>query len=162
MRAPVEYATQLCTDAMDVFTAVQCARPHAGQGQSIGLYVESLKEDLREGRVTELAWVGNGDNLADSLTKDQKDMVFLSLMSSGSWRVQHWEFFTREDEYYEEDDSRCAWLGCPCLHIGEPQYWWCLPVTEEDPQIFQLVDKRSPYGLSDSPKTWFIAVENAL
>ena len=156
------FPLQLVTDAMDVFTTVQCAKPYVGSDQSVTLYVDALKEDLR-GRITELAWVPTRWMLADAMTKNMQDGLLGKLLATGSWRPDEWELYSQEDEYYCDVGARCNYYGCYCLTTEEQELacWWHLPLLPEEegdaeapavPQVHWLIKK--PYGLSDPPRSW--------
>ena len=51
------FPTQLVTDAMDVYSTLQCSRPHAGADESLSTYLECLREDLLRGRLEEFLWI---------------------------------------------------------------------------------------------------------
>ena len=155
------FPLQLVTDAMDVFTTVQCPKPYVGTDQSVTLYVEALKEDLR-GRITELAWVPTRWMLADAMTKNMNDELLGKLMATGSWRPDEWELYSQEDEYYCDVEARCSYLHCACLTTEVAPCWWHLPLIpdEEDLELTQDHSQpairflRKPYGLADAPRVW--------
>ena len=133
---------QLVTDAKDVYLAVQCTRPYRGSDQSVGLYVEAIKEDIMQGRVQEVVWVRTADMLVDAMTKNMRDVLLQILMKTGRSDVNESEVYRYVDTYYlrnksswdEFNDLHCFVEGYSCNDLfnenvfTSPSMWWLLPV----------------------------------
>ena len=92
-----EVRRRIWTDAYDVFAAVKCPRPYSGAEPTMHVYVESLKEDLRAGRLDEVGWCPTECQLADSLTKWMVDKLIGILMDTGRWTPTGYELLRREE-----------------------------------------------------------------
>ena len=104
-------STMLVTDAYDVYLTMRCPRPYQGQDLSMTTYVESLREDLAVGRMTELAWIPTKTMLPDSLTKDMEDVLITQLMKTGIWTVPWADIKMCESKYLVNlSPSSISWL----------------------------------------------------
>jgi hypothetical protein len=75
----------LVTDANDIYLSLMCDKPFSGADESACLYLESLREDLRIGRISELFWVPTDTMTCDGGTKAKTDTVMPTVMAEGSW-----------------------------------------------------------------------------
>ena len=138
-----------------------------GSDQSVTLYVEALKEDLRD-RITEMAWVPTRWMLADAMTKNMQDVLLGRLMATGSWKPDEWELYSQEDEYYCDVGARCTYYNCACQSAEEIQCWWHLPLVPElEPEAEAGSSKayflrKTTYGLADAPRIWPSALAEGL
>ncbi len=55
--APPVVPVALVGDADDIFLSLLCDRPYSGANESVATYLEALREDLKEGRISEYIWV---------------------------------------------------------------------------------------------------------
>ena len=54
----------------------------------MAIYIESLREDYRQGRIHDLYRCSTNDMAADELTKDMDSGLLQQIMSSGEWHLK--------------------------------------------------------------------------
>ena len=91
------FPVQLVTDALDVYSTLQCSRPYAGADESLSAYLECLREDLLQGRLEEFLWVPTDSMLADGGSKVMQDLLAAKLLSTGIWKPREHKVLLREN-----------------------------------------------------------------
>ena len=91
------FPRQLVTDAMNVYSTLQCSRPYAGADESLRTYLECLHEDLLRGRLEEFLWIPTDPMLADGGSKVMPDVLAAGLLATGSWFPQEHKTLLREN-----------------------------------------------------------------
>jgi hypothetical protein len=87
----------LVTDANDIYLSLMCDKPFSGADESACLYLESLREDLRIGRISELFWVPTDTMTCDGGTKAKTDTVMPTVMAEGSWWPREYKALRRRE-----------------------------------------------------------------
>ena len=67
----------------------------AGSDESVTTYLESLREDLRGGRISEFFWVPTTEMTADGGTKAVTDELMCKIMREGGWWPSEYKVIRR-------------------------------------------------------------------
>jgi hypothetical protein len=111
---------QLVTDAFDVFQTLQCSRPYTGADESLAVYLESLREDLLQGRVDEFAWIPTLSMLADGGSKPMADILAQALLRDRFWYPSEYKILLRENMDGAASIDRIRDLDEDDKESGEP------------------------------------------
>ena len=95
-RAPFPVA--LVGDADDIFLTLQCDKPYTGSDDSVSSYLEALRGDVKEGRISEYFWVPTLSMTADGGTKAKTDDLMAQVMHDGAWFPSEYKVLTRSPE----------------------------------------------------------------
>lgn len=106
--------SRLWTDAYDLFSTLRCPLPYRGKDGSAHLIVESIKEEMKAGRLDEVGWTPTSHMVADSLTKWKSDVLIGHLMDSNRWVVEGYELFDARMifDVGEGENVECNWFAC--------------------------------------------------
>jgi len=151
IRKPPPIPMTLVSDAFDCFLSLKCSRPYAGADESMSGYLEALREDLQERRITGFAWIPTGDMVADGGTKSKPDLLGDKVMKDAAWSPSEFKLLRGEsiegaqkdhfvndgggtvgDDWWPDSSDTMSWFaGCTLIAYSKSGCVelcpWCRP-----------------------------------